>query len=294
MGKKKGTLIICSICGNTKYYPKSAIKRGGGKFCSQKCSKQGQKRVAGVIASPEKRAKISANHHNVKGENNPNWKGGITSVKMKYRNKTWKSYALWREKVFKRDGYKCKDCGSTTKLHAHHIIARKTLPMAEFIRANGVTLCDKCHHKTDSWGGGKDAIVYNRKGNIVKYVMKVIPHHWQDYPTVGNYFHIKGGTIVIFCSDMKNDKYHQLIFAHEMFEVALVIARKIKIKDIDKFDMQFEKDREIGLHSPEDEPGHNRRAPYHKEHVFAEKMERAFAKALGVNWKAYDKTVNSL
>ena len=266
----------------------------GYQYCSTKCASEARKGKKRNPFTEEHKKKISKNHHNVSGENNPNLKGGISSEKIKHKNKTWKQYQKWRKDVLERDNYTCKNCGSCEKLHAHHIIARKTLPKAEFIRANGVTLCEKCHRKTDSWGGGTDIIKYNRKGNLLQYILKVIPHSWQDYPTIGNYFYIKGGTIVIFCSDMKNNDYHQLIFAHEMFEVALVIKRKINIKEIDKFDINFEKEREKGLHGKDDEPGDNKSAPYHKEHVFATKLEKLLAKEMDVNWEDYSKTVSNL
>jgi hypothetical protein len=44
--------------------------------------------------------------------------------------------------------------------------------------------------------------------------------------------------------------------------------------------------------SPE-KPGDDPRAPYHKQHVFAENIERLLAAELGVDWSAYDKEVSS-
>jgi hypothetical protein len=41
------------------------------------------------------------------------------------------------------------------------------------------------------------------------------------------------------------------------------------------------------------EPGDDPRAPYHKQHVFAENIERLLAAELGVDWSAYDKEVSS-
>jgi len=86
-----------------------------------------------------------------KGENNPNWKGGITSETQKIRHS--EEYNLWRKSVFERDGYTCQECGAksckgtTVYLQAHHI-----KPFAIFIELrfdvdNGTTLCRKCHAK---------------------------------------------------------------------------------------------------------------------------------------------------
>lgn len=94
----------------------------------------------------------------------------------------------------------------------------------------GVTLCDKCHRKTDSWGGGVYIIPYNRKGKLLKYVIKIIPSSWQAYPTDVNYFHIKSGLIVIFCSDIQDESKHIIYCAKAMIESAKMLVEKIKSK----------------------------------------------------------------
>mgnify|MGYP001549164167 FL=1 len=113
--------------------------------------------------------------------------------------------------------------------------------------------------------------------------MKIIPHSWQDYPTIGNYFYVKGGTFVIFCSDLKNDEFHFLVFAHEMIEATLVLSRGIKLSKIDNFDIKFEKDNKEG------EPGDDLKSPYRKEHRFAENIERLLAAELGIDFNEYNK-----
>ena len=176
----------------------------------------------------------------------------------------------------------------------HHIVARKTLREAEYYRPNGVTLCKSCHKKTDSFGGGKDITPYNRRGKILKFILKVIPHHWQDYSTVGNYFYVGKGTFVVFCSDMNNEKYHSLVFSHEMIEASLVLERGISLMKIDNFDMKFEMDRLMGKHLIDEEPGDDPNAPYFAEHQYATLIERQLAKIWGVDWGEYSNKVNSL
>jgi 5-methylcytosine-specific restriction endonuclease McrA len=56
-------------------------------------------------------------------------------------------YKRWRRKVFKRDKFKCKWCGSKGFLRAHHIKKKYKFPRLIFIVANGITLCNKCHRK---------------------------------------------------------------------------------------------------------------------------------------------------
>lgn len=51
-----------------------------------------------------------------------------------------------REKIFKRDGYSCKDCDrSNTYLNAHHIKPVSKYPDLEHDINNGITLCIECH-----------------------------------------------------------------------------------------------------------------------------------------------------
>ena len=79
-----------------------------------------------------------------KGSGNQNWKDGATK-KSKLVRATWQ-YREWSEAVKSRDG-KCLRCGSTEKLHAHHIERFIKHPEKRFDLSNGMTLCKTCHHK---------------------------------------------------------------------------------------------------------------------------------------------------
>lgn len=98
------------------------------------------------------------------GENNPSWKGGIKSVYDRIRG--LKEYNNWRGSIFHRDGEKCRICGDSEDIQAHHIkylrllvseycTAVKKLPKdlnEEDLKSqffydidNGITLCKICH-----------------------------------------------------------------------------------------------------------------------------------------------------
>lgn len=93
------------------------------------------------------------------------WKGGLTSLAMQVRNHF--QYSEWRTSVFIRDNYTCQDCGQVGgKLNADHQkpfsfllkeFKIKTLDQALKCSylwdiLNGLTLCEDCHRKTDTFG----------------------------------------------------------------------------------------------------------------------------------------------
>lgn len=125
-------------------------------------------------------------------------------------------------------------------------------------------------------------------------ILRVINHFQNRYSTVGDYRQLENGNWLITSSDMKNDDYNFLVLIHELLEMYYTQREGIQEIDILKHDMMFERERSEGLHSSEDEPGDDERAPYRKHHAFAEKIEREVAKELGVNWEEYSKVVEEL
>jgi HNH endonuclease/NUMOD3 motif len=86
------------------------------------------------------------------------WQGGKTKENAAIRNSL--EYRLWREAVFKRDGYACIIGGKTHghKLHADHIKPFALFPELRFDINNGRTLCEECHKKTDTYLSGTRSI----------------------------------------------------------------------------------------------------------------------------------------
>ena len=97
-----------------------------------------------VPISEETRAKLSRF-----GEENGNWKGGITPIMVGVRQSP--AYKNWRAAVFERDDYTCQMCNVRGGyLEAHHIIPvrdhKNDLVMWDI--DNGATLCKDCHEST--------------------------------------------------------------------------------------------------------------------------------------------------
>ena len=88
----------------------------------------------------------------IKGEKNPNWKGGITPINLRIRNS--KEYKLWRLAVLERDNFTCVWCGNKGII-ADHIKPFALFPELRFAIDNGRTLCRDCHKKADTYGSNK-------------------------------------------------------------------------------------------------------------------------------------------
>ena len=117
----------------------------------------------GKKRTKEQREKISLSQ---RGENGPNWKGGVTSVNILVRNCL--KYRQWRSDVFSRDNFACVQCGYSKGgiIEADHIVRLSDIirkykinTLQEAIDCeevwnlnNGRTLCIPCHKKTNTWG----------------------------------------------------------------------------------------------------------------------------------------------
>lgn len=100
----------------------------------------------GAVLSEETKKKISENRRGKGlGYRNINWKGGISSETDKIRGSM--EMNLWRKEVFKRDAFRCLDCGDNKggNLEADHIFQFSKYPRLRFMPENGQTLCKECH-----------------------------------------------------------------------------------------------------------------------------------------------------
>lgn len=117
------------------------------------------------IVSEETRAKISHNHADVSGSNNPRWAGGITPWRKTIFNT--QSYKNWRNSVFKRDDYTCQLCSTRDgNITAHHVLPVRDHKnsLLVFDVDNGITLCKKCHDSINN----KEYNYVNRFNSLIE------------------------------------------------------------------------------------------------------------------------------
>jgi 5-methylcytosine-specific restriction endonuclease McrA len=132
-----------------------------GKHCSEETRKKLSDANKGKHCSEETKKKISdANKGKLKGENNPNYKDGISLKKFKnafgMEPEEWKKLA---QEIRERDNFTCQYCGKKGATDVHHIIPRRI--KIDNSPENLITLCRSCHikieHLTDEYlAQGKD------------------------------------------------------------------------------------------------------------------------------------------
>jgi hypothetical protein len=100
-----------------------------------------------------------------RGKDSPAWKGGTVLL---WHIKALPEYVKWRRAIYRRDGYKCTECGDDS---GHNLIAHHIKPFATIMRENkiysvdaardcaelwninnGITLCIPCHKETKTYG----------------------------------------------------------------------------------------------------------------------------------------------
>ena len=109
------------------------------------------------------------------------------------------------------------------------------------------------------------------------------PMNTMRYSTLGDYYDVVKSpdgfkNFLVEVADTHNLDYNFLIGLHELVEYYLCNKRGIKDKKITGFDI---------AHLDAEDPGRLKEAPYHKEHMFAEKIEKLMCKELGIPWKKY-------
>jgi hypothetical protein len=107
----------------------------------------------------------------------------------------------------------------------------------------------------------------------------------QRYPTVGDY--VECNAFVNFrITDMHNPIYSAAILLHELVEKILNDRDGIPDSDVDAWD--------FGEGADLPDPGLDPRAPYHRNHMIADAIERSFIALAGEDWVRYEEAIDKL
>lgn len=123
--------------------------------------------------------------------------------------------------------------------------------------------------------------------------IKVIPNEKQRYRTAGDWFYT-GEILCIRVSEMGNWKFEMAVAIHELVEFLICKSEDITQKECDDFDLQYEKDRDTGKYTSDQEPGDDPHAPYAIPHSIATAVERIFIAAVCESWARYNAKVSSM
>lgn len=119
----------------------------------------------------------------------------------------------------------------------------------------------------------------------MKIIIDVVPFHLMRYATAGDWITDGEGGMIIQVADLGDWRMNLLVALHELVEASLCDVRGIAEPDVRAFDE---------AHPDADDPGSLDDAPYHKEHVFAEAVEKWVSTELGVDWNDYEARVKAL
>jgi 5-methylcytosine-specific restriction endonuclease McrA len=142
--KKRKTCLECGGQNRTHYH----------RFCSQKCSgswvyRNSDKSRAGLESGVKHPNRIKA----LKAKRKP-LIDGLTEAEIRHIEMGREEYKKRRQAVYKRDNYRCVECGfrERGKMQADHIKPWSLFPELRYEVQNGRTLCVECHKKTDTYG----------------------------------------------------------------------------------------------------------------------------------------------
>ena len=133
----------CRECGKEFKTHQSQINRGGGKFCSISCATTYRNKHDNPAKKPEVKLKISKNHADVSGANNP-----MYGVKGKDAPNFIDGRSKFRGRISRKIGlanlkHECAICGNKdiNDLHVHHLNGNHS----DNDISNLIMLCIKCH-----------------------------------------------------------------------------------------------------------------------------------------------------
>ncbi len=136
---------VCEECRGVFLVRPYRIRRGRVRFCSVSCGTKHRNRVDNPARREDVRAKISANHANVSGRNNPMFgRGGelapgFIDGRNSISGDTWRKIALTKKEPV------CEICGARPKgrqLHVHHRDKDRSCNSL----SNLQILCATCHN----------------------------------------------------------------------------------------------------------------------------------------------------
>jgi hypothetical protein len=115
--------------------------------------------------------------------------------------------------------------------------------------------------------------------------VEFVKQEYQNYPTVGDYFETPEFTVFRITEFPGKPAYAAAILLHEIAEYFRTKQDGITIGTIDSFDL---------THPELDDPGLSQKAPYHRQHMESDVLERQFILFSGEDWVEYEAAIDKL
>lgn len=133
----------CLWCGKTFFTYPCEIGKGGGKYCSRSCAASYKNTHDNPAKKMTAREKISRNHADVSGENNPMYmRRGAAAPSYKDGRNSFKGEKYRRMLLASGRKQECEVCKSTSDLCVHHIDGDHN----NNVLHNLMWVCYKCHN----------------------------------------------------------------------------------------------------------------------------------------------------
>ena len=149
----------CLQCGKEHMVKQSVLRKGHGKFCSNRCknlwfwkqpeykelqSKVHKGNIPVNIEWLKENASTPKHIEKIRKANKGRepWNKGLRTKEPSNRHSD-SFYGEWRRQVYKRDNWKCRinNCNCSGRIEAHHILRWSKFPELRYEVNNGITLC---------------------------------------------------------------------------------------------------------------------------------------------------------
>ena len=160
--RRSRVTLVCTICSAS--YEQHTCRAETSKFCSRACWGRRAPRAECLRCKTEFRVdhdharycSESCRLADMVGPRSASWKGGVSFVTE--RGRMNRELRRWKKTVIERDGGRCRECGATENIHAHHVKPWADFPKLRFALSNGIAICVDCHshvHGRKLGGGWK-------------------------------------------------------------------------------------------------------------------------------------------